>query len=105
MFFGANLTVLVNKFGGIRPIAIGYYWRRLCAKCANYFASNKLGIYFEPIQLGVGVPSGCEAAVHACRRYLEAMPDFHVIAELDFTNTFICFVRDVMLVDMTTSAG
>ena len=59
ILFGANLTALTKKSGGIRPIAVGYYWRRLTAKCANYFASAKLATYFSPIQLGVGVPGGC----------------------------------------------
>ena len=97
VLFGANLTALVKKSGGNRSIAVGYYWRRLCAICANYFASNKLATYFEPIQLGDGVPSGNEAAVYAFWRYLEAMPDDHVIAKLDFTNAFNCLHRDVML--------
>jgi hypothetical protein len=97
ILFGANLTALVKKSGGIRPIAVGYYWRRLCAKCANYFASSKLASYFSPIQLGVGVPGGCEAAVHSCRRYLEAMPDNYVITKLDFSNAFNCLHRDAML--------
>ena len=49
--FGVNLTALVKKSGGIRPFAVDYFWRRLCAKYANNFTSQKLTIYFEPIQL------------------------------------------------------
>ena len=97
VLFGTNLTAVIKKSGGIHLIAVGYYWCRLYAKCANYFASNKLATYFEPIQLGFGVSSGCEAAFLAYRRYLEAMPDDHVIAKLDFTNAFNCLHRDVML--------
>ena len=62
-----------------------------------YFDSNKLATYFKPIQLGVGIHSGCEAVVHACRRYLDAMPDDHVIAKLDFNKAFNCLLRNVML--------
>jgi len=40
--------------------------------------------YISPIQLGVGIPSGCEAAVHATRCYIEAMPDDHVVAKVNF---------------------
>ena len=69
VLLGANLTALVKKSGGIRPVAVGYFWRRLCVKCANYFASNKLAAYFESIPLRVDVFSVCEATVHACRRY------------------------------------
>ena len=56
--FGGSLTALTKKTGGIRPIAVGYYWRRLAAKCANTYASAKLVDYFNPIQLGVGVRGG-----------------------------------------------
>jgi hypothetical protein len=97
ILFGAKLTALMKKSGGIRPIAVGYYWRRLVAKCANFYASSKLATYFAPIQLGVGVPGGAEAAVHACRRYIEAMPDNYVVVKLDFSNAFNCIHRDAML--------
>jgi hypothetical protein len=97
ILFGGNLTALTKKSGGIRPIAVGYYWRRLTAKCANTFATAKLAAHFAPIQLGVGVPGGCEAAVHACRRFLLDMPEDHVIVKLDFTNAFNCLRRDIML--------
>ena len=56
--------------------------------------------YFKPIQLDVSVPSRCEVVVHACRRYLEAMPNDHFIAKLDFTNAFNCLHRDDMLETM-----
>ena len=59
--FGSSLTALTKMTGGICPIAVGYYWRQLAAKCANTSASAKLLNYFNPIQLGVGVRGGCEA--------------------------------------------
>ena len=40
--FGGSLTALTKKTGGIRPIAVGYYWRRLTAKCANTFATQEI---------------------------------------------------------------
>ena len=94
---GGSLTALNKKSGGIRPIAVGYYWRRLAAKCANTYASSKLPAFFSPVQLGVGVPGGCEAAVHACRQYLDNLPDDKIIVKLDFSNAFNCLHRDVML--------
>ena len=97
ILFGGNLTALVKKSGGIRPIAVGYTWRRLAAKCANSYAMSRLGDYFAPIQLGVGVSGGCESAVHATRRFMESMPNEFVIAKLDFTNTFNNLHRDAML--------
>ena len=59
ILFGGNLTALVKKTGGVRPIAIGYTWRRVAAKCANAFATAALNDYFMPHQLGVGVSGGC----------------------------------------------
>ena len=97
ILFGGNLTALVKKSGGIRPIVVGYTWRRLAAKCANSYAMSHLGDYLAPIQLGVGVSGGCESAVHATRRFMESMPNKFIIAKLDFTNAFNNLRRDAML--------
>ena len=72
-------------------------WVGLTAKCANTYAIAELANYFSPIQLGVGVPGGCESAVHATRRFAEHMPDDQVIVKLDFTNAFNSLHRDAML--------
>ena len=56
-----------------------------------------LAEYFSPRQLGVCVKGGCEAAVHAVRRYLQNLSPGHVIAKLDFSNAFNCICRDAML--------
>lgn len=97
ILFGGNLLAIQKKSGGIRPIAVGYFWRRLASKCANVFAMGKLETYFKPYQLGVGVRGGCEAAVHACRRFLESMPDDQIVVKLDFRNAFNSLRRDAML--------
>jgi hypothetical protein len=97
ILFGGQLIALEKKSGGIRPIAIGYTWRRIAAKCANSYATASLSSYFHPIQLGVGTPGGCEAAVHATRRFIESMPDDHCVVKLDFSNAFNSLHRDVML--------
>jgi len=39
-FFGASLTALMKKTGGIRPIAVGNTWRRLVAK--QYRSQTKI---------------------------------------------------------------
>ena len=97
VLFGGNLTALQKKAGGIRPIAVGYTWRRIAAKCANAYDITKLADYFAPIQLGVGVSGSCEATVHATRRFVQTMPNDYVIAKLDFTNAFNSLHRDSML--------
>src|ERR1700761_1779581 len=88
VFFGARLIALEKKSGGFRPIAIGYTFSRLIAKCANTYAQKKLDNYFCPIELGVAVSGGCEAAVHASRRFLEGMAVDDVLVKLDFSNAF-----------------
>jgi Reverse transcriptase (RNA-dependent DNA polymerase) len=45
----------------------------------------------------LGVSGGCEAAVHATRRFIADMPEEYVVAKLDFSNAFNCVRRDVML--------
>jgi len=102
ILFGGRLIALSKKDGGVRPIAIGYTWRRLAAKCVNTYALSKLSSYLHPIQVGVGVKGGCEAAVHAVRRYLEGMPDDYAVVKLDFKNAFNCVNRTIMLSEVYT---
>ena len=97
IFFGAKLIALEKKCGGYRPIAIGYTLRRLVAKCANIYAQKKLADYFAPLQLGVAASGGCEAAVHATRRFLDTMANDDVIVKLDFNNAFNTVRRDAVL--------
>ena len=94
VIYGANLLALSKKDGGIRPIAVGYTWRRLAAKCANSHAVSRLSQLLAPIQLGVGIPGGAEAAVHATRRWVTTMPEDSVLVKLDFTNAFNTLRRD-----------
>jgi len=97
ILFGGRLMALNKKDGGIRPIAIGYYWRRLVAKCANKATAQKLEAYFSPTQVGVGTKGGCEAAVHAARRFLDEMPSQSVLVKLDFSNAFNSVHREEIL--------
>ena len=61
------------------------------------FSSAKFLDHLNSFQQGVGVCGGCEAAVHACRRYVTPMQEGHVIAKLNFTNAFNCIHRDAVL--------
>ena len=49
------------------------------------------------LQLGVGIRGGCEAAIHATRRFMESMSSDHCVVKLDFTNAFNCLHRDAKL--------
>jgi len=97
IFFGGRLIALQKKDGGIRPVAVGYTLRRLAAKCANMFVIQRRSEALSPIQVGVGVAGGAEAAVHASRRLLQYLPDDHVFVKLDFTNAFNSIRRDLIL--------
>ena len=50
--------------------------------------------YLSPIQLGVEVPGGTEAAVHSLQRYVNTMADDDIIVKLDFANAFNTLRRD-----------
>ena len=97
IFFGGRLIALEKKVGGIHPIGIGYKFCRIAAKCANNFALTVLGNKVLPEQLGLGCLGGCEAAVHATRRFKFNMPADFVIAKLYVSNAFNSIRRDVML--------
>ena len=97
ILFGGRLIALEKKSGGIRPIAIGLTLRRLVSKCANSFGVERLRSSFSPRQLGVGIPGGCDTAVHCARRFLQSMPAGHVMAKLDFANAFNSLHRRDML--------
>ena len=64
--------------------------RRFTSNCANAHVSSRLATFFRFIQLGVGTPGGCEAAVHSSRRFLQTMPADNIIVKLDFSNAFSC---------------
>ena len=95
--FGGNLTAILKKDGGVRPIAVGYTWRRLEGKVARRRVAVQASHLLAPRQLGFAVSGGAEAAVHAARRYLTSLPDGHVFVKVDFTNAFNTIRRDVIL--------
>ena len=68
-FYGANLCALTKRDDGIRPIAVGCTYRRLATKVGTRPLSA-LGGELRPVQLGFSTTGGCEAAVHAARRFL-----------------------------------
>jgi len=88
LFFGANLIAFRKKDGGLRPIAIGLALRRLVSKAACAATQQLAAELFCPIQLGLGIRSGAEAAVHGVRRFLDAATGDTGIVKLDFANAF-----------------
>ena len=95
-FFGASLTALTKKEGGIRPIAVGCTLRRLVAKVAGFRVRDEMAALLAPRQLGYGVRGGAEAAVHAARLYLQGL-QHRCVLKLDVKNAFNTLRRDKML--------
>ena len=97
ILFGASLTPLKKKCGGIRPIAVGCTIRRLVSKCAVSHALSTIPHLLAPHQLGFGIPGGVEAAIHACRVYLSHLPPNKAVLKVDFENAFNSIRRDKIL--------
>ena len=68
--------------------------RRLSAKCATKSVQRKFAEFFGPSQLGFGIPGGCEAAVHASRRFMNDPSSGDVFLKLEFQNAFNSIRRD-----------
>ena len=67
----------------------------MCQQLCNSITKK---LYFQPVKLGISIPTGgCEAAVHATRRFAESMPEDHCIVKLDFSNALNSPHRDAML--------
>ncbi|XP_055341049.1 uncharacterized protein LOC129590060 [Paramacrobiotus metropolitanus] len=96
--FGANLTALSKKDGGVRPIAVGNVLRRLAAKIVAKRCGKKAMELFTPVQVGCGTRGGAEGAVHAVRSFIsEGIVGLRVLFKIDFRNAFNTVRRDVML--------
>lgn len=96
--YGASLTALLKKCGGIRPIAIGNTWRRIAAKIACRRIASVLSNSFLPHQLGVGIKNGAEAGAHATRFYYKSKHNsIRIFLKIDVKNAFNEIRRDAML--------
>ena len=96
-FYGATLCALNKKGGGVRPIAVGNTFRRLATKIGARPLSAALGSELSPVQLGFSCKGGCEAAVHAARRYLRDCSHRRVLLKIDMRNAFNSLRRDKFL--------
>ena len=95
--FVANLLAISKKNGGIRPIAVGYVWRRLAAKVACSHVKQASATLLAPRQIGFGVAGGAEAAIRAARCFMENMHDRKLLVKIDFQNAFNTVRRDGIL--------
>ncbi|XP_065315669.1 uncharacterized protein LOC135924537 [Gordionus sp. m RMFG-2023] len=97
IIFGANLIAFEKPKGGIRPIAIGSFFRRLItkiiAKKIKTVTHSLLGNY----QLGCGTKGGVDIASHCLRIYLQHPPLNSVLCKIDFKNAFNTISRSSAL--------
>jgi hypothetical protein len=94
---GANLLVIAKNAGGIRPIAVGYVWRRLTAKVARNYIKVASAALLAPRKLGLGVTRGVETAVRAARCYVDNMQQSQLFLKIDSKNAFNTLRRDSVL--------
>ena len=95
----APLYALAKKDGGVRPIAVGETLRRLVSKCCCHDAKGRAAAFLSPLQVGVGVPGGCEAVIHSVATALaeHGHDTDMVMLKIDFTNAFNCIKRAAFL--------
>ena len=85
--------------GGLSPIAIGEVLRRLTGKALCAVVKEQAKTFFEPFQLGVACPGGCEASVHSARAWTRGAATGHTkgLVKLDFENAFNTVNRQAVL--------
>ncbi|CAI5497873.1 unnamed protein product [Closterium sp. Naga37s-1] len=83
----SRLLAFAKPHGGTRPIAVGECLLRLVAKAALFLAAEKAREHFAPLQFGVAIAGGIEAAVHTARTYLEENTGA-VALQIDLANAF-----------------
>ena len=96
---GASLLPCKKKDGGLRPIAVGEVLRRLTSKCAARAVLPDALSILSPLQVGVGLPGGCDAILHSVSSVLcdTSIPPHNKLTLLvDFSNAFNSIDRAAM---------
>jgi hypothetical protein len=96
---GAPLMALVKPDTSLRPIAIGDVFRRLVSKCCCSVVALKAKDLLAPRQIGVAIPAGAEAVIHAVRHMVESDggDPGKIMLKVDFANAFNTIDRTVFL--------
>ena len=100
---GTDLTALtaarlipLDKRPGIRPIAVGEVHRRIICKAVMKVIEWDVRKVTAPLQLCVGIPSACEAAVHSMEKAL-MQQDVQGLLLVDASNAFNSLNRQAAL--------
>lgn len=96
---GAALHALPKPGGDVRPIAVGETLRRLASKCLCQAVREPAQRWLSPLQLGVAVSLGAEAAVHTARNWFHRNSGHanKAFLTIDFENAFNSVDRAAML--------
>ena len=70
------------------PYHPGNIFRRLTSKCVMSGVADRAGNMLSPYQLGVGVPGGLEAVIHAVTQLVEEGDEDLMLLQLDLVNAF-----------------
>lgn len=94
-YSAASMIALSKADGGVRPIAVGGYWRRLCSKLLLASVKQDALAYLQPLQVGVGTSGGCEGIIHALNSLVSSCPrEGFSILKTDFDNAFNSISRE-----------
>ena len=88
---GASLLPCKKRSGGLRPIAVGEVLRCLTSKCVSRVVRAEALRIQSPLQVGISIPAGCEAIVHAVLNVQEDSsipPENRFTLLVDFSNAF-----------------
>ena len=85
--FTAARLIPLDKSPGVRPIAVGEVFRRIIGKAVARVVERDVLDSTAPLQLCVGVPSACEAAIHAMDSLFRST-DVEAILLVDASNAF-----------------
>ena len=85
--FTAARLIPLDKSPGVRPIAVGEVFRRIIGKAVARVVERDVLDSTAPLQLCVGVPSACEAAIHAMDSLFRGT-DVEAILLVDASNAF-----------------
>ena len=99
---GARLIPIGKTGGGVRPIAVGEFIRRLAGKLLVQRYQMDAAKSLPPVQYGVGVKGGAEAIIHHARAWLETAPPDHGLLQLDFSNAYNSIHREHLLQAVAT---
>ena len=94
--FTAARLIPLDKRPGVRPIAVGETFRRIVGRAIMKVVERDILLATAPSQLCVGVPSSCEAGVHAMQQ-LYSDEQVEGILFVDASNAFNALNRRAAL--------